>query len=220
MSSHGIGLGVDSSGVLSANQDVYNAMRLRPDPAAYPVIPTIGTDATLENPGGSLTQSLPYFLQGNVYNPITTNATSYYIDTPPISLPINTPSTTLTPTYPSTSPSPSHSGTTALACSTSPEPVFPEDHRARAAHNVVEKQYRSRLNSQFDALLHVLPTERSKAGVKSYNEKVGDRKAGARKMRKADVLELARQYIQVLESRINKLSKENAELMGKLGRGC
>ncbi|KAJ9413150.1 hypothetical protein QL093DRAFT_2569919 [Fusarium oxysporum] len=70
----------------------------------------------------------------------------------------------------------------------------PEEHLVRASHNRVEKQYRNRLNAQFESLLNALPT------------KIG----------KGEVLEMARKGIQALERENNELQRENLELQGSL----
>lgn len=91
-----------------------------------------------------------------------------------------------------------------------PTPVLPEDTRARAAHNVVEKHYRRRLNAQFAALLQALPSQLHPDGGSD------DAAAAGKKVRKAEVLELARQYIEALETSGKALRREREVLAGRL----
>jgi hypothetical protein len=95
-----------------------------------------------------------------------------------------------------------------------------EERRARQSHNLVEKQYRNRLNQQFESLLAVLPAERSR---KSISEgKTRERGTGGavsvaddddRRLSKAEVLDLARQRILALEQECMKLRSERTELL-------
>lgn len=75
-----------------------------------------------------------------------------------------------------------------------------EDVKARAAHNQVEQQYRKRLNGYFEKLLEVLP----------------EGEAGERRVSKADVLDLARRRIKLLEKEMSSLQKERKELRGRI----
>lgn len=75
-----------------------------------------------------------------------------------------------------------------------------EDVKARAAHNQVEQQYRKRLNGYFEKLLEVLP----------------EGEAGERRVSKAEVLDLARRRIKVLEKEMAGLQKERKELRGRI----
>jgi hypothetical protein len=74
----------------------------------------------------------------------------------------------------------------------------------KTSHNMVEKQYRNRLNRQFSTLLGVLPTDFVAAEVEGY---VRDGASAEKKVSKAEVLVLAR-------SRIENLEREKIELEG------
>ncbi|KAH8882107.1 HLH-domain-containing protein [Thozetella sp. PMI_491] len=67
------------------------------------------------------------------------------------------------------------------------------DHKLRASHNIVEKQYRNRLNKKFEALLDVLPP-----GMRQDEDGDGSEGSG-RPVSKAEVLTLARRYILELQ---------------------
>ena len=100
--------------------------------------------------------------------------------------------------------------------STSYKPATsPEEQRARSSHNQVEKQYRSRLNYQFERLLAVLPPPIDR------DERVdGDDvpKNSDRRLSKMEVLEIAQQHIRMLEKEALELDQERLELMSSLGR--
>lgn len=68
---------------------------------------------------------------------------------------------------------------------------------ARTNHNLVEKQYRTRLNGQFEILLQCLPRE-AIGGVD-----------GEKRVSKAEVLVLAKEYIRELERKRKMLEEEN-----------
>jgi hypothetical protein len=65
---------------------------------------------------------------------------------------------------------------------------------SRISHNMVEKQYRTRLNGQFSSLLGVLPMD----GMGEGNG-YGGGGGSERKVSKAEVLVLAKRHIQDLE---------------------
>lgn len=73
------------------------------------------------------------------------------------------------------------------------------DRGARTNHNHVEKQYRNRLNEQFETLLEILPRE--EAGF--TNDK---------RVSKAEVLILAKKYITDLEREKMHQEEENEQL--------
>lgn len=97
----------------------------------------------------------------------------------------------------------------------------PEERRTRASHNLVEKQYRNRLNAQFESLLNALPEQARFGGNASgngngdENESDGANEAD-RRVSKGEVLEMARKHIQALEQERNQLERENLELQGSL----
>jgi hypothetical protein len=67
---------------------------------------------------------------------------------------------------------------------------------SRNSHNLIEKQYRNRLNLQFESLLETLPKEL--AG-----------EAGEKRVSKAEVLVHANEYIQELEEEMRLLEEKN-----------
>ncbi|OIW33830.1 hypothetical protein CONLIGDRAFT_196606 [Coniochaeta ligniaria NRRL 30616] len=89
-----------------------------------------------------------------------------------------------------------------------------EEQKSRNSHNLVEKQYRNRLNAQFEDLLQVLPESASSGGPSPEGDggdgraKIGDKK----RMSKAEVLDLARQRILYLEEENKKIERENDDL--------
>ncbi|OAA65606.1 helix-loop-helix DNA-binding domain containing protein [Niveomyces insectorum RCEF 264] len=95
----------------------------------------------------------------------------------------------------------------------SPDPnaenLTSEERRARQNHNVVEKQYRNRLNAQFERLLAILPANESNASEGSTRH--GD--FDDRRMSKAEVLELARRRIHSLEQERKQLRAERQNLL-------
>ncbi|KAJ4322290.1 hypothetical protein N0V84_004882 [Fusarium piperis] len=97
----------------------------------------------------------------------------------------------------------------------------PEERRTRASHNLVEKQYRNRLNAQFESLLNALPEQARSGGNGNgngdENESDGANDAD-RRVSKGEVLEMARKHIQALEQERNQLERENLELQGNLRR--
>ncbi|EXK24856.1 hypothetical protein FOMG_18441 [Fusarium oxysporum f. sp. melonis 26406] len=94
----------------------------------------------------------------------------------------------------------------------------PKERRIRASHNHVEKQYRNRLNAQFESLLSSLP-EQLRAGNNGngdIDESEGN--DADRRVSKGEVLEMARKHIQLLEQERVQLERENLELHGNLRR--
>ena len=73
----------------------------------------------------------------------------------------------------------------------------------RLNHNQVEKQYRNRLNGQFETLLLALPRE--------------DGEGEGKKVSKAEVLVLARKHIRDLERDRRRLEEDNERLGGRMG---
>ncbi|KAJ2897053.1 hypothetical protein MKZ38_005003 [Zalerion maritima] len=83
-----------------------------------------------------------------------------------------------------------------------------EELRARASHNLVEKQYRNRLNTQFERLLAVLPAPGSD----------DDGGTDDRRLSKAEVLDIARKRIRSLEKERDNLKMQKNELTVSVGR--
>ncbi|KAK1598751.1 helix-loop-helix DNA-binding domain-containing protein [Colletotrichum navitas] len=96
----------------------------------------------------------------------------------------------------------------------------PEERRTRATHNLVEKQYRNRLNAQFEGLLHALPEQvRGAAGAGAGNGDESDPPQQAdqeRRVSKAEVLDMARRHIKNLEQEREALHRERGELLRSL----
>ncbi|GAB1319371.1 hypothetical protein MFIFM68171_09581 [Madurella fahalii] len=107
--------------------------------------------------------------------------------------------------------------------------LTPEERRARRNHNLVEKQYRNRLNAQFERLLAVLPVDQCRAaGSGGYDARHmsitassggGNSGGGAggggeeKRLSKAEVLDLATRQIRTLEMERDKLRRERRELL-------
>ena len=94
-----------------------------------------------------------------------------------------------------------------------------DDKRPRRSHNLVESQYRERLNDQFDKLRSALPPPADRLrGPGSGSGGSGDTRGVAgvaeRQPSKAEVLEMARQHIQELEQRRDSLADEVKGLKG------
>lgn len=100
-----------------------------------------------------------------------------------------------------------------------------EQQRSRNSHNIVEKQYRNRLNAQFEELLATLPLS-SPAGS-SLDGDEGDATVSDRRLRmgdkkrfsKGEVLEMARQRILFLEEENRKI-EQDMEKLKRHARGC
>lgn len=87
----------------------------------------------------------------------------------------------------------------------------PEERRTRASHNLVEKQYRNRLNAQFESLLNALPEQLRGGG--EGDESDAPVNFEDKRVSKGEVLEMARKHIQTLERERNLLEKEKNELI-------
>lgn len=99
-----------------------------------------------------------------------------------------------------------------------------EERKTRNSHNLVEKQYRNRLNAHFENLLNALPESVRSPGASGADsdgiEGGGAASAdlGERRLSKAEVLEMSRRYIQSLEKERDKLEREREELQGDMAR--
>ncbi|KAI5457872.1 hypothetical protein BGZ63DRAFT_427895 [Mariannaea sp. PMI_226] len=91
-----------------------------------------------------------------------------------------------------------------------------EERRTRASHNLVEKQYRNRLNSQFESLLNALPEQTRHGNDGEESDAAAD--WSDRRVSKGEVLEMARKHIQTLERERDKLEREKSELQGSLAQ--
>jgi hypothetical protein len=84
----------------------------------------------------------------------------------------------------------------------------------RASHNFVEKQYRNRLNDQFNTLLSSIPNEVIKQEITGYIREDGPE----RRVSKAEVLVLAKKHIETLERERQFLEEEREGLKGTIKR--
>lgn len=87
---------------------------------------------------------------------------------------------------------------------------------ARTSHNLVEKQYRTRLNSHFSTLLGVLPQDVVGAEIDGYGG--GDTSGPERKVSKAEVLVLAKSHIETLEQTKQRLEGDKEALLEDVQR--
>ncbi|KAM5344584.1 hypothetical protein ACJ41O_013119 [Fusarium nematophilum] len=90
----------------------------------------------------------------------------------------------------------------------------PKERRTRASHNLIEKQYRNRLNAQFESLLSALPEQLLSGNNGSGDTDESEGNDADRRVSKGDVLEMARKHIQFLEQERAELERENLELHG------
>lgn len=86
---------------------------------------------------------------------------------------------------------------------------------SRASHNVVERNYRTRLNNQFSHLLEVLPVDMiaAETGAGSMNSNDQDKKTS-----KGEILLLARRYIMNMAESKRTLEAENVEMEAEIRR--
>ncbi|RBQ83432.1 hypothetical protein VDGD_06328 [Verticillium dahliae] len=95
-----------------------------------------------------------------------------------------------------------------------------EERRTRASHNLVEKQYRSRLNAQFEGLLNALPELPVPASQQQQQQQQQPADTAEdqteRRVSKAEVLERARLHIEALEREREALRREREELLRNL----
>jgi len=81
----------------------------------------------------------------------------------------------------------------------------------RTQHNMIERQYRSRLNGQFETLLQILPSSMRELTARNPNGLIDTRSLG-KNVSKAEVLVMAIQYIQELENKGKQLGEDNERL--------
>ncbi|KAH6667687.1 hypothetical protein B0J14DRAFT_169882 [Halenospora varia] len=84
----------------------------------------------------------------------------------------------------------------------------------RASHNLVEKQYRNRLNDQFNTLLSSILPDVVGNEINGYRRGDGPE----RRVSKAGVLMLAKRHIEALETTNAELESEKEELKGSVQR--
>ncbi|KAK3944707.1 hypothetical protein QBC46DRAFT_158623 [Diplogelasinospora grovesii] len=102
-----------------------------------------------------------------------------------------------------------------------------EERRSRNSHNLVEKQYRNRLNAHFESLLNALPDTMRSPTMGAGGGGTGGSGGSAadmmdlgeeRRLSKAEVLDMSRRYIQSLERDRDRLEREREELLGKVDK--
>jgi hypothetical protein len=98
-----------------------------------------------------------------------------------------------------------------------------EERRTRSSHNLVEKQYRNRLNAHFESLLQALPEQLRSGAADDDDEGGGGGGApappdgsGDRRLSKGQVLDLARRHIKTLERQRDAMHHENQEFVNQL----
>ncbi len=98
-------------------------------------------------------------------------------------------------------------------------PATAEERRSRECHNQVEKQYRNRLNTQFEHLLDALPENMRKGeGVNDRDHGFEGLGSAERKVSRAEVLDMARRHIKLLERECALLEGERDELRDSVER--
>ncbi len=113
---------------------------------------------------------------------------------------------------------------------TMPASAGTRDRKPRTSHNTIEKQYRDRLNTQFDILMNTLPAAMSGAGGGGGGDSDGNGNgngggggSGERRLSKAQVLDLSARYIRALEGERDGLVEEREvlrESVRKLKERC
>ncbi|KXX75209.1 Allergen Fus c 3 [Madurella mycetomatis] len=100
----------------------------------------------------------------------------------------------------------------------------PQERRSRNSHNLVEKQYRNRLNMQFEVLMNTLPEAMRSptgggGGGGGGDSDGGPQQAldlGERRLSKAQVLDMSARYIRSLERERDKLESEREGLLADI----
>lgn len=94
-----------------------------------------------------------------------------------------------------------------------------EERKNRNSHNVVEKQYRNRLNAQFESLLDTLPAAvRRMSGDDEGATGEPARSKGEKRVSKGEVLDMGRRHIQALEEERENLTIERNKLRDSLNQ--
>ncbi|KAK3996003.1 hypothetical protein QBC44DRAFT_5151 [Cladorrhinum sp. PSN332] len=97
----------------------------------------------------------------------------------------------------------------------------PRERKSRNSHNLVEKQYRNRLNLQFESLMSALPESMKNSVASGGGTSEGLSEGldiGERKLSKAQVLDMSTRYIKSLEKDRETLERENGELVRAMER--
>ena len=94
-----------------------------------------------------------------------------------------------------------------------------KERKTRSSHNLIEKQYRNRLNAQFKNLLKTLPaTLRSPGGTCIPDTPNQPLNLGDRRPSKGEVLDMSATYIRTLERDRGRLEKEREQLLRDVER--
>ncbi|KAJ9150657.1 hypothetical protein NKR23_g3587 [Pleurostoma richardsiae] len=94
-----------------------------------------------------------------------------------------------------------------------------DERKSRNSHNLVEKQYRNRLNAQFESLLDALPDPmRAPSSGAADGSGMQSFDFGEKRVSKAEVLDLARRHIQSLERERDALERERDDLLVNMGK--
>ncbi|KAK4170078.1 hypothetical protein QBC43DRAFT_307108 [Cladorrhinum sp. PSN259] len=97
--------------------------------------------------------------------------------------------------------------------------LTPEERRARRNHNLVEKQYRNRLNAQFERLLAVLPLDQYRSSMSQGDTGRGILASSIldeKRMSKAEVLDLAVRRIRMLEADRERMQRDKREMVRRI----
>jgi hypothetical protein len=98
----------------------------------------------------------------------------------------------------------------------SESPISENSKGARTSHNLVEKQYRTRLNGQFSTLLGCLPAEVVGSEADGFGRTDGG--GSERRVSKAEVLVLAKKHIEDLERDKSRLEQQRQALLEDVQR--
>lgn len=98
--------------------------------------------------------------------------------------------------------------TSSEGCTDKPAPLTAEELRSRQCHNLVEKQYRIRLNAQFERLLAALPAGSQDQRPEPRPDGSDDGAVVDKRLSKGEVLDAAIQRIKELEASNSTLVEE------------
>ncbi len=93
-----------------------------------------------------------------------------------------------------------------------------DDKKPRGSHNLVEKQYRNRLNAQFEGLMLALPENLRSQASGGEGQETPAADAVEKRPSKAEVLEMARIHIQSLEQERDVLVRDRDRLRDNVER--
>lgn len=91
----------------------------------------------------------------------------------------------------------------------------PRERKSRTSHNLIEKQYRNRLNLQFESLMNALPESMRNSAASGAGDGATPEglHLGERRLSRAQVLDMSTRYIKTLEKDREALERENGELI-------